>query len=61
MRQDKKVAKISFPNVNLVDTGEYTCRAKNGALDSNGQVIVAEKSINLYVKCKFFIMHSLFI
>ncbi|KAL9965519.1 hypothetical protein ACROYT_G029328 [Oculina patagonica] len=50
MRGDKKVAKISFPNVNLVNTGEYTCHAKNGALDGDGQVIVAKESMNLYVR-----------
>ncbi|XP_078381279.1 hemicentin-2-like isoform X4 [Oculina patagonica] len=49
-RGDRKVAKISFPNVHLVNTGEYTCHAKNGALDGNDQVIMAKESMNLYVK-----------
>ena len=52
-RDGKSVRQISFSNVNLVNTGEYTCHAKNGALDGNGDVIKAEKTINLFVRCKF--------
>ncbi|KAJ7312355.1 hypothetical protein OS493_039724, partial [Desmophyllum pertusum] len=34
MRGDKKVAKISFTNIHIYNTGDYTCQAKNGAMDS---------------------------
>ena len=52
-RGEKKVAQISFASVHLVNTGEYTCQARNGALDGNGNVIEAEKTINLFVRCTF--------
>ena len=48
----KSVRQISFANVNLVNTGEYTCHAKNGALDEKGDVIKVETTINLFVRCK---------
>jgi len=52
-RGEKKVAQISFTSVHLVNTGEYACQAANGALDGNGDVIEVEKTINLFVRCKF--------
>ena len=52
-RGEKKVAQISFASVHLVNTGEYACQAKNGALDGNGDVIEAEETINLFVRCTF--------
>ena len=54
MRGDKKVAKISFTNIHIFNTGDYTCQAKNGAMDSDGQVIVVKKTVKLYVRCKLF-------
>ena len=53
LRGEKRVRQISFSSVNLVNTGEYTCQAKNGALDGNGDVIEVEETINLFVRCKF--------
>ncbi|KAJ7312354.1 hypothetical protein OS493_039723 [Desmophyllum pertusum] len=50
MRGDKKVAKISFPNIHIYNTGDYTCQAKNGAMDSAGQVIVVKETVKLYVR-----------
>ncbi|KAJ7375776.1 axonal fasciculation [Desmophyllum pertusum] len=50
MRGDKKVAKISFPNIHIYNTGDYTCQAKNGATDSAGQVIVVKETVKLYVR-----------
>ncbi|XP_020602436.1 neural cell adhesion molecule 1-like isoform X3 [Orbicella faveolata] len=49
-RGEKRVRQISFANVNLVNTGEYTCQARNGALDGNGDVIEVKKTINLFVR-----------
>ena len=52
-RGEKKVTQISFASVHLVNTGEYTCQARNGALDGNGNVIEDEKTINVFVRCTF--------
>ena len=52
-RDGKSVRQISFASVNLVNTGEYTCHAKNGALDGKGDVIEVKETTNLFVRCKF--------
>ena len=51
----KTEASIVFSSVHLINTGKYTCRARNGARDLNAdRVIVVEKAVHLYVRCKFF-------
>ena len=50
---EKEGSQITFASVHLVNIGEYTCQAKNGALDGNGDVIEVEKTINLFVRCTF--------
>ena len=52
-RDGKSVRQISFASVNLVNTGEYTCQAKNGALDEKFNVIEVKETLNLFVRCKF--------
>ncbi|XP_068733502.1 neural cell adhesion molecule 1-like isoform X2 [Montipora capricornis] len=46
----KSVARISLPNIRWIDGGIYTCKAKNGALDSNGREVVTEESTSVNVK-----------
>ena len=56
---DKVVQTISFTNIRSVDGGSYTCRANNGALDSNEKEIIVTQTINLNVNCKC-VMHMLY-
>lgn len=58
IRGEKTVRQISLKSVVLVNTGEYTCQAKNGALDENGDVIEVKQTINLFVKCKQIIFNN---
>ncbi|CAH3162383.1 unnamed protein product [Porites evermanni] len=46
---NKVVKTISFTNIRRVDGGRYTCKANNGALDSNGKEIIVTQTINLNV------------
>ena len=50
---NKIVQQIMFTNVQWVNSGKYTCRARNGALDSEGTIIVEEQTIRLNVNFKF--------
>jgi len=58
IRDEKTVRQISLKSVTLVNTGEYTCHAKNGALDENGGVIEVKQTINLFVRCKQIIFNN---
>ena len=56
---DKVVQTISFTNIRWGDSGRYTCKANNGALDSDKKEIMVTQTINLNVNCKC-VMHTLY-
>ena len=42
---------IIFSNIQVQDGGKYTCEARNSAVDSNGNNIVATIVKNINIKC----------
>ena len=43
---------IEFRNIQVGDSGVYTCEAKNTAVDNNGNIIVKRLNKTINVECK---------